>query len=367
MKILEQKQNLDKHLDIVEKALPGKTTKDILKNIYFECNGEEISFLATNLEVGIKSVYEKPVEEQGKLLLPPRFIDIIKNLPPGEIEIDLDMENYWVEINTGNSLFKLAGMPPDEYPYFKEATPDREPMVFTGSELKQIIKRAIFAVSHDESRPAFTGMLFSIKEDKLQITASDTYRLVVEEIPDKSWDYEEGEFLIPARSLRELIKLLGDGDEVQVFPYENQLAFAFNRVFFFSRLIESKFPEVKGVIPSETVAKSLVDREGLEKAIQRASLLVDPNTQAVQMQLNAEEMGIKVNSSLGSMEEKIFPQDHQGEEISIYLNVRFLQDVIKVLESERLEMQFSGSEAPCILRPENKEGYLYLVLPIKME
>jgi len=367
MKILESKDNLCRHLDIVEKALPGKTTMPMLNYIFLKTYPGQLVFLSTNLEIGVRSVYHTSLEDEIAVLIPPRFIDIIKNLPPGNLKIEINPDNYQIDIKSSHSHFKLNGVNSEEYPAFSESSPTGQPLVLKGENLKRLIKKNIFAVSQDESRPAFTGILLTIKDNKLTLTTSDTYRLVLKEFSIESWDFKDGDFLIPARALRELMKLVDEDMEVSIFPQDNQLAFAFGNVFFFSRLIDDTFPEVKGVIPQQTVTKCLVNNSNLESAINRASLLVDPQTQALQINVSGNELEVKVSSKLGHMEEKVSLISQEGENISIFLNTRFLMDILKVTEEENLEMHFSGLEAPCIIRPEKEEDYLYLVLPIKME
>jgi len=369
MLIKDKKENICNHLDIVEKALPSKTTMHVLNHIFLEIKPEEITFLTTNLEMGIKTTYGKEVEveEDGKVLLPPRFIDVIKSLPQEEVSIDINIENKKIEIESGSSKFNLTGMGTEEYPVFFEKEPEEDPVLFTGSELKDIIRKTIFAVSKDESRPVFTGVLFSIENNTLSVISSDTYRLVMQEKPLSGWGYGDGSYIIPGKSLRELYKLLKDDSRVAVFPQDNQLAFSFDNIYFYSRLIDEKYPEVKGVIPQKSVTRCLVNKEILENTLNRASLLVDHSTQAAKIVVNEENMEIKASSNIGIMEEQLSLNSKEGEELEIYVNVRFILEVLRVIDKENILIVFSGKEAPCIIKPEEDESFLYLVLPIKIE
>jgi len=370
--IKDKKENLNKQLDIVEKALPGKTTMPLLNNIFLHLLPDKITFLTTNLEIGVRSTYNNQgglelENQEGSLLLPPRIIDIIRNLPREDVEIDINLESLKMEVRSGSASFKISGITPEEYPFFIEKEVPDNFMQFRGKDLKDLIKKTIFAVSKDESRPVFHGVLFSIKEGNLSVIASDTYRLVIKEMALEQWKAGDAEFLIPGRALRELVKLLDDDSQVYVFPYENQLAFSFNGIFFFSRLIDEKFPEVKGVIPRESVLECTVNRELLEDTLNRASLVVDQDTQAGKISISGEEMVINTVSTTGQMEEKLSLLNKDGEDMEIYLNVKFLLEVLKVMHKENVLMVFSGKESPCIMKQEEDDSYLYLVLPIKME
>ncbi len=376
MLFFKDKETLANHLDIVEKALPGKTTLPILNNIFVEKNNDNLTFLSTNLEIGVRSSMKLDNEEESKkesskeqVLIPAKIIPIVKHLPSNEkVEINIDKDSYSVGIKGGESQFYLKGINAEEYPVFKEEEPSKKPLILKEKELKETIRRTIFATSSDEGRPAFTGVLVLMENNSLSFIASDTYRLVMQSMEIEKWEYEEEKFLIPARSLRELMKLLRDSDdEVYIYPLEKQLVFSFNHIFFYTRLLEDNFPDFRKVIPASCVTKAIVDKEKFEEIIRRASLLSDNISKVVKLQLKENVIYVSVSSEIGKMEENITLEEKEGEEIDILLNVRFLMDVLKIVETQNIEIKFNGREAPTILRPEKEEDFIYLVLPIKVE
>ena len=341
-----------KHLERTEKCLPGKTSFQTMNNILFKY-GEAYQLEANDLETFLST--GEPGAE-GELLLPPKIINIVKNLPKEEIE--LNIEENKVQLKSGKSKFNIQAMSAEDYPRVDIQKLDKT-FTFEGYELKNIIRKTIFAASKDESRPVFTGVLFEFG-DSLKVATSDTYRLAMQEV-----DYTgEGTYIVPARSLAKLNGLIKDNDTVEMYPANNQIVFEFGEVVFAARLLDEQYPDVSGVIPSESKTTVQVGREQLRDTLGRAALLAD-HTEAVHINIG-ESMSVKVSSEYGEMSEEIEPVI-EGEEIDVYLNVRFLLDALKVIQEGTVEIHFAGPQAPVIMRGQVDENYLYLVLPIKRE
>ncbi len=385
-----------KHLEIVEKGIPVKAVIPVTANIYLEKDKGLLTFMANNLEIGIKStmdisenmtteqaVEKKDVEnnlidvhitaeneeEAEKYLLPVKFVEIIKHLPEKrDISVNIHKETKMVEIKSGDAHFKLKGINADDYPLVKEKAPDKKPLILKEKELKEIIKHTVFSTSTDEGRPAFTGVLFLFENEKLNIIASDTYRMVVEERESHTWDYDINKFLVPAKSLRELQKILKDDEgEVMIYPLDNQLVFSFSHVYFVTRLLQDNYPDFRRVLPSSFLTKIVVDKDILEDIVGRASLVCDSESNAIRVKVSDDMVKVKASSEQGNMEDELKAVVKEGEDIDILMNVKFLGDVLKVLNSDTIIIEFSGKEAPCVIRPSTESGFLYLVLPIKVE
>lgn len=361
------RETLQKCLEIVEKALPFRTTIPVLDNIFFEDNGNQVSFKATNLEVEIICKLICSSGQKGAVLLPAKIIEIVRSLPLSELQLTLNEENHRIDLTSGSAKFNLYGADSQEYPQLEEDhSISNEGINIKQSELKQILKEVIFAVSSDEGRPAFNGIQFSFHTDGLKITASDTYRLVIQKI---TFNHRSGEvdLLVPARSIRELIKILEDKDlRVMLYHFKNKVIFAMEQTYFAARVLNEKFPDVSSVIPAGYRTKLRLERKLFEETVSRASLLADGVNQAIQLLVRDGEMEVKVSSKVGRMEE-ILPVQKEGEDLDIYVNSRFILDLLRVAGSEEISLEFNGKNGPIIIKMVNNENYLYLILPIKME
>ena len=366
MKISTTVNQLTGCLEIVEKALPVRSTIPVINNILLEISQNKLIFSSTNLEMFIKVHLDHESSENGKILLPPKIVDIMRSLPPNEVNIDINFDNYNINIYCGSANFNLYGSNPEDYPVsFDSQINEVSGFTINKKALKKILRMIVFAASNEETRPAFNGIFFSFKENILSLTSSDTYRLAYKEVKDDAWLFEEDRCLVPARSLRELLRILDDTDgDIKMFHHSNLITFQFNGIYFASRLLEEKYPDVSGVIPGEYKTRIVIDRKKLEDTINRAALLAEGKNQAVNILIREKQFEATVMSPEGSMEEKI-PVEREGEDLDLFVNSRFLLDILKIIDDQKIFIDFHGEGGPVIFRLLNDNSYLYLVLPIK--
>ncbi len=353
-------------LEIVEKALPVRSTIPVISNILFEVNQDCLNFSSTNLEMFIKVKMDYQGSETGKILVPPKLVDIMRYFPTTEVNIDINWDNYRLDISGGSAQFHLYGSDPEDYPISFESQSDKQSGFYIEqAKFKKILKSVAFAASNEETRPAFNGILFSFKDNLFSLTASDTYRLAINDVKDDNWSFAEKKSLVPARAMRELMRILSDSnDNISLFNEDKILAFQFDQIYFASRLLEEKYPDVSGVIPTEYKTRVIIDRKLLEDTISRAALLAEGKNQAVNIIIKDKQFEVKVIGQQGSMEE-IMPVEQEGEDLDLFVNTRFVLDILKILENKNIVIDFHGEGGPLIFRLVDDQSYLYLVLPIK--
>ncbi len=353
-------------LETVEKALPSRSTMPVISNVLLEIKEDQLTFSATNLEMFIKTRMEYSSQQSGKILLPPKLVDIIRYFPTEKVELKINWDNYRLDISGGSASFHLYGSDPEDYPStFDSASGEGQEVVIDQSILKKMLRSVIFAASNEETRPAFNGVLFTLKEGSISLTASDTYRLAIKEVRDNNWTIEERLSLAPARSMRELLRLLGEQPvNISINQESSIIAFQIGQVFFATRLLEEKFPDVTGVIPKEYKTRVKVNKKMLEETVSRASLLAEGKNQAVNLIVDEEKLEVKVSGQQGSMED-LLSADVEGEKIDVFANTRFVLDVLKVIDDDNVFLDFHGDGGPIIFKLVEDQSYLYLVLPIK--
>lgn len=359
-------EELKNCLEIVEKALPARSTMPVISNVLLEIKEDQLTFSTTNLEMFIKTNMEYSSQQSGKILLPPKLIDIIRYFPTEKVDLKINWDNYRLDISGGSANFHLYGSDPEDYPNtFESAAKDGQEIIIDQHIFKKMLRSVIFSASNEETRPAFNGVLFTFKEGFLSLTASDTYRLAIKEAIDESWLTEERLSLVPARSMRELLRLLGEQPvKISINQESSILSFQIEQVYFATRLLEEKFPDVTGVIPKEYKTRIKINKTMFEETVSRASLLAEGKNQAVNLIVGEEQLEVKVSGQQGSMED-ILSVDFDGEEVDVFANTRFMLDVLKVIDNENVILDFHGEGGPIIFRLSEDQSYLYLVLPIK--
>lgn len=365
MHIVISKEVLSNALDIVDKALPVRSSITDLENILLDYGEDRITLTATNLELEIKVNLLHKTDGRGKILLPKKIVDIVRSLPSSDVELKINLENYHIELLSGISKTNLFGANPDDYPLIEMPEPPEEVLSLSQSSFKNILRQVIFAASNDESRPAFNGVLFNFESDDIILISSDTYRLVIKKGLPQTNSIKGGKFLIPAKSLRELLKIIEEG-EIEIYPHNNLVVFRMSDVYFATRVLEEKYPDVSGVVPEGYKTKVMLTAKALEETVSRVSLLSEGVNQAVFLSVKEKEMKVKVSSQIGHMEE-ILAIEREGEDVEVYVNSRFLMDLLKVVDTENMIIEMHGQNGPLIFKSPELEGYLYLVLPIKMK
>ena len=353
-------------LETVEKALPSRSTMPVISNVLLEISENQLAFSATNLEMFIKTKMEYNSQQGGKILLPPKLVDIIRYFPTEKVELNINFDNYRLDISGGSTNFHLYGSDPEDYPStFDSVAGEGLEILIDQSTFKNMLRSVIFAASNEETRPAFNGILFSFKNEVISLTASDTYRLAIKKESDKNWLIEDRLSLAPARSMRELLRLLGDNAvNITIYQEPSVIAFQIGQVYFATRLLEEKFPDVTGVIPKEYKTRLKVNKKMLEETISRASLLAEGKNQAVNLLVDEGQLQVKVSGQQGSMED-LLSADVEGEKIDVFANTRFVLDVLKVIDDDIVILDFHGDGGPIIFRLVEDQSYIYLVLPIK--
>lgn len=353
-------------LEIVEKILPTRSTMPVINNIYFEIKPDQLILSTTNLEMYIQVSMPHKGEDNGTLLLPPKIVDIMRYFPTPEVTINVDWESYKMEIFGGSARFHLFGADASDFPSTFDS-PDQEDnkMIIDQKTLRKILKMVIFSASTEETRPAFNGVLVNYEQNKLTLTASDTYRLAVKTVNNDLWRGEQKRILVPARALREFLRISGDSEDPVTISF-NQKIFSvqFGNILFSTRVLEEKYPDVSGVIPIKYQTRVEVNRKQLEESVVRANLLAEGKNQAVSISIDGTNLEIKGSGQEGSMEESILVEK-EGEDLNLFVNSRYILDLIKAMEEETLVIDFHGEGGPLVFRLPKDPDYLYLALPIK--
>lgn len=366
------------NLNIVQRSIPLKTTITTIQGVLLQVKNNCLTMISNNLEMSIKAVCEDiQVIEEGRVVLPGEIVDILKQSPHEDVEIKMAPGDFRTEIISGKANFFLYGMDPEEFPSFKEDSQWRKwgSIEFSANEFKNILRKVNFAVSHDEGKPSFRGVLFQVDDhNNVSFISSDTYRLAHLNILKRKKEIEPLQLLIPGKTLLEIAKILDDSDEmIQCYFQENEIIFSYRQFLFAGRLIENKFPDLTNVFPKGFVTKILVNTRVMEKSIGRASLLAHGYNQMISLHIKDNILQVKSGSEVGRMEEELILERKEGDDLEeILLNARYILDPLRVLNDEYTEIDFNGSYGPCIINSEEQidedtSKYRYLVLPIKVD
>ena len=364
MKFICEKHKLQDGIMIVQKAITGKTTMPILEGIYIKADSNGLTLIGSDMDLSIETKVEAQVENEGSIVIDSKiFGEIIRKLPDTNVSIEI-LENDTVQITCEKSVFNVVYMNPDEYPELPKVDQDKKVKV-PQNILRNMIKSTSFAIAQDETRPILQGVLFELKDKKLNLVALDGYRLAIKsEFLDNDFDVE---VVIPGKTLNEVSKIMEDSDdEVEITFTNNHILFNLNSTKIISRLLEGNFVNYNSLLPQEYKILINLDREELQNGIERASLMAkEGNTNLIKLEILEDTMVITSNSQLGKVREEV-AINLQGEPMQIAFNSKYLLDVLKSMEDNSVLLEMTSSVTPCVIKGKDDNSYKYLVLPVRL-
>lgn len=363
MKIVCNKADLLKGVNIALKAVPSKTTMSILECILIDASGQNIKLVSNDMELGIETIVEGDILEKGITAIDAKiFSEIVRKLPDNYVAIESDAD-FHTKITCEKSKFHISGRSGEDFsglPYI-----EREGYITISQfSLKEIIKQTIFSISDNENNKAMTGELFELKDQKLKVVSLDGHRVSIRTIELKE-DYDPRKVIVPGKTLMEISKILsGEMDSmVRIYFSKNNIVFEFDETTVISRLIDGEYFRIEQMLSNDYETKVKVNKKEFLNCIDRATLLIkEGDKKPIIIQIGDEEMHLKITSGLGSMNEEI-AIEKEGKDILIGFNPKFLIDALRVIDDEMITLYMVNPKAPCFIRNE-EESYIYLILPV---
>ena len=370
MKIVCYKDTLLKALNSVIKGVASKTTNPILEGILIQTNDNQIKLTTYDMELGIEYVIDSEIKEQGSTVVNAiMFSEIIRKLPDSEIYITLN-ENNLLEIECEGALYKLTTMNPDEFPELPKIEVENS-IDLEQNMLKNMIRKTIFAVSTEENRQIFTGCLFEVENNKLNVVAVDGFRLALRSIylPVKVSNFKA---VIPGKTLNEITKILSDSfDNVKIGIAKNQALFEMENCKIVSRTLDGEFLNYKSVIPNTWETRIRVNKNSLQDSFERISLISASSIEKekkypVKVSVDIGKIIISCTNQTGEAKEEIFIST-EGKNIEAGFNPKYFLDTLKAIDDEEVFVEFGTNISPCLVKPIENSEYIYMILPIRLK
>ena len=370
MKIICEKDKLLKGINSVINGVASKTTMPVLEGILIQTNDKEVKLTTYDLEIGIEYIIECDVQEQGNTVVNAiMFSEIIRKLPDTEITITINDNNLLV-IECEGSLYKLATMNPDEFPELPKINVDNS-IEIEQNLLKNMVRKTIFAVSNEENRPIFTGCLFEVKDNKLNVVAVDGYRLAIKSnlLNSKSNDFS---VVIPGKTLNEINKIIMDSfDSIKIGVSKNQALFEMENCKIVTRLLDGEFLNYRNAVPTNWETRIRVNKSNIQNCFERiilisASSIEKEKKYPVKISIEIGKVTISCTNQTGDAKEEIYVTT-EGKNLEAGFNPRYFLDALKVIDDEEIYIDFGTNISPCIIRPVESDEYTYMILPIRMK
>ena len=369
MKLVVKKEILLESLNNTARAISTKNLIPILTGIKFDLKDDGLYLYASDTDVSIRSFIPKnkltSLEETGSIVIGGKYIvEIIRKLPNTDISIEV-IDGYKMIVSTDNTEFNLNGINPNEFPNL-DLDETKEPIVINNGVFKDIINQTVFAISQSETRPLLTGINFRINNGELDFIATDSYRLARKLVAIDKVDESDINIVIPGKNLVELTKMLDNDEEsLELHLFSNKVLFKYGNIVFLSRLLSGTYHTTSDIIPKNFNILLECSFNDLYNMIDRASLLTsDREKNTIKLSLKGNELMISSNSpEIGKVEEKINVENDKNIEISF--SSKFMLDAIKSFNKEKIVLCMNNDSSPIVIKSNEDDSLVQLVLPIK--
>lgn len=348
----------------VQRTVSSKSTIPAIEGILIKALGDSVSLTGYDLEVGTDTFIPAEVEENGSIILNARHLcDILRMVPDDTVSLESDERNI-CKIVSGEAKYSIIGTSADEYPDVPTVT-SGFPIVVKQGLLKDMIRKTIFSVSTSERNPVHSGVKFEISEGKIVLVAVDGARLAVRR-EDIDYSGEDVEFVVPAKTLGEVVKLGEDDDGVySISVGKRHICFEIGEYRVISRLLEGNFIDYKSAIPHVYSTTVIAPARRVIECIERTSLIITDRSSPLRCTIENSVMNFSCVTTVGTANDKM-PADITGCDLEIGFNNKFVLDALKVCDADTVKMQFNSPSQPIIITPTDSDSFLYLILPVRI-
>ncbi len=363
MKFSATKEKILEGLQQVQNVVSTRTTLPILSNVLLQAKEGTVNLTTTDLDVGVRGGFEANVDKAGATTLPARrLFTIIRELPSSEISVEVDGKNA-ASIRSGQSFFKILGLPEEEFPPLPKFE-NAKVVTMRQKDLRDGLRKTAYAISTDETRYVLNGVLFSFKENKLTLVATDGRRLAMVDIELEFPRSHEADIIVPTKAVTELQRLLTDDGDVKISVGTGQIAFDLNNTLLVSKLIEGNYPNYKQVIPSEAKERVTLERETFLNSLRRVSLLASDKSNSIKLNFSKNNIEITANTpEVGEARESL-PVVYKGRDFSIAFNPEFIMAPLRNLAEDEIFFDLIDEMSPGVLKIQTP--FLYVLMPMRV-
>jgi DNA polymerase III subunit beta len=383
MELVVRKNDLLRELQLFQGIVERKNTIPILGNVLMEAKDDEVRFLATDLEVGLRSKCAASVAKSGSLTLPAKkFYEIVRSLP--ETDIRIAEEKGGVKVAADRFDSRMQTLPREDFPTLPESITSggsSPKATLPHAALKEMVARTSFAITGEDTRYFLNGALFVLRPESMSLVATDGHRLALVsanrdgKTPERGRDAgtggssDEVKAILPKKTLAELSKLLQEGDEdIEYERGENHLFFDVGGRLLISRMIDGQFPAYERVIPKGNDKKIEFERDRLAGAVRRVALLSNERSRAVKFNLEPGKVDITSSSPDVGEARETLPVEYAGTTMQICFNAQYVLDFLSAVTTDVVSLELKDEMSQALMRPVGAESYdyTYVIMPMRV-
>ena len=375
MKVTVLQENLAHGLNIVSRAVAPRSTLPVLGNILVATDEGRLRLSATNLELGITCWIGAKIEDEGSTTVPARtFIDLVGTLTEKQVEMSLTIRTQTLNIRSGASNTDIKCIDAQEFPPMPVTELDGG-LQLNVADFKKMIHQVAFAAATDEARPILTGVLVKVRDNHITLASADGFRLSVREAELTSSISQPVQAIIPARALSELARIAADSDEIvtmMIPPGRGQVIFRLKDAELVSQLIEGTFPDYEQIIPRSFDTRAVLSTSAFYKSCKQAEIFAREGSLIAKInispggELQPGTMEISGQSEETGSSENVVDATIEGPPLLIAFNVKFLREVLDVVDTPNVALETSSDTSPGVIKPVGDSQFLHVIMPMHL-
>lgn len=375
MKVSCLQENLQRALGRVARAVATRTTLPVLSNVWMGTEDGRLKIVATNMEIGVTTWVDASIEDEGAITVDARLLsEFVNTLPAGQVDLELDDNRLSLTVRAGRDKAAINGIDPQDFPVITTMKDDDFSVSIDAQTLRERIALVEFAAATDDSRPVLAGVLTRFDGDTMLLASADGFRMAVAEGVSGTAVDERLDIIVPARSYRELARLIGDFDEdvlLSVTANRSQIIARFGETEWVSQLIDGTFPDVRQIVPREFATRVDVGRDTLLTAVRRASYFARENNDVIRLAIHSGDddmtpgsIEVTANAAERGNSESFVDASISGGELQVAFNSKYLADVLGVLKHGSVMLGLNGANQAGVVRPSGGDSYSHVIMPM---
>jgi len=369
MQLTVNRQDLLEAINRVIGGVEKRQTMPILGNLLLETSNDDLRITATDLEIQLESGTPVQTGQPGRTTVNARKLhDIVRAITP-DAPIDLQLEDGFVILRAGQSVFRLGCLPADEFPRM-DNTAEEHRIQLAQNQLRLLLERTQFSMAQQDVRYFLNGLLFEVAPEHVRCVATDGHRLALAETDTEQSVSDSLRIIVPRKMVMELMRALDRDEEtpVELRVSNQQIELELDRQRMVSKLIDGRFPDYDRVIPKNNSKTVIADRDSLKQVLQRAAVLNTDRFAGAHYLLETDRLSIEaINSDQESSREEI-PVDYQGDGLKIAFNIGYMLAILSHMDDPQVRMDFETPESSALVQPMNAEAIRtrYVLMPMKI-
>ena len=367
MKLSLMQIDLQKALHVVASVVPSKSTLPILETVLMNATSDgKLTFTATDLDISVKTEKSATVTQEGSVAVSARrLFEVVRELPDQEISLT-GTENH-LSLKCSRGHYRFVGAPIVDFPDLPDIPQEKQISLETDS-LEKMIKRTLYSVSTDETRPELTGVYIEIGESNMRMVATNGHRLSRSGVVGTF--KQSRQMLLPPKALNQLLRQIPNYDgKIEVNGNKSYVRFRVGQTELYSRLLEGPFPDYERVIPKSSSFSAIINRADFISSLRRILVLSDSQTRQVKMVFEPNRLQVLAEYQGAGEAAEEMPIEYDGDEMMIGFNGGYLLEMMKTFDVDTVEMKFESAVSAGVFHPVDgapEEEMLCLIMPLRL-